>query len=705
MYSHFDGYNFVRLVCPLALGIIAYVYWGLQIPFVKLIFPVSFLVLILLNSTRSIRSSFNYTILYGLALNLGLLAFGNHLAVKSDSSLSPEYFGNHIEKTSYLTIQIEKPFVKKSKYYKSIAQVKNRFGDEIKVHKNQKLYINLKEVDETELPQYGDVLIIKNKLFEIEAPKNPGGFDYQRFSKLKKIYFQTYISPADYQVICNSCGSILWSTIYQLRRKLMHSLELHINDRAVLAITSALLLGQKDYITPEIQEMYADTGAMHILAVSGLHVGILLMLLTFILKPLGARPGGKALKALIIIAIIWIYAGITGFAPSVTRAALMFSLYLVGDVLNRSKNIYNVLAASAFLILLFKPNMIAEVGFQLSYAAVFSIVWLYPYIYHTFFFSNRVIDFFWSISAVSLAAQIGTFPISLYYFHQFPVTFFIANLVAIPSATVIFIGGVGLLFSGFISIKLAAIIGLFLESVIQSLNFVLHNLEQLPFATFQFNQVAFYIPFLLALIFIGTIKWLITNRRFGLVMASSCVLFICFSYSLSKLKTYNQKHLVIYHDYKNVIAELIAGKSYSLLTNKKNRTEKLNRYLFKPAHQYYGTSNQKQPNPYTQNLFFIEEQTVLLINNSNQYIADLPFQIDLLVLSNNPYVNILELKNKLNLKQVVFAADNYQYNINRWKKECDALGLSFYNIKEEGALVWEINNSTQATNTKTKSLY
>lgn len=692
MLSHFDGYNFVRLVCSFALGIIVYLYLGFQIPFVQFFLPVVLFVLVLLNSTRFIRSNTICTTLYGVILNVGLMAFGNYLAIKADTSIHPQYFTNYANNTPYLTIQIEKPFVKKSKYYKSVAQIKNIGANKKHFDKTQKFYLNLKDVDEAQLPQYGDILIIKNKLFEIQEPKNPGAFNYQRFSKLKQIYFQAYLSPTDYQVMCKSCGSIIWSSIYKLRNQLMHSLKTHLNDRAVLAITSALLLGQKDYITPEIQEMYADTGAMHILAVSGLHVGILLMLLSAILKPLGNKPGGKTLKALIIIAIIWLYAGITGFAPSVTRAALMFSLYLIGDVLNRSKNIYNVLAASAFLILLFKPNMIAEVGFQLSYAAVFSIVWLYPYIYNTFYFSNRIIDFFWSISAVSLAAQIGTFPISMYYFNQFPLTFFIANLVAIPSASVIFIGGVGLLFFGYISNGVAAFIGLFLERVIQTLNFILHNLEQLPFATFQFNQVSFYIPFLIALFFISIIIWFITRQRFGLIASSICLLIMCFSYSITKQKRNTQNQLVIYYEYKNVILNWIQGKSSTLLTNQTAYSNKLNRYLFKPAHNYFGTSKNIQPKQLVDNLFIINKQTVLLINSNLFDAIHLPFKIDLLVLADNPYINLRYLKNTLNFKQVVFAANNNTYNLNRWKSHCDELSIPFYNIKEQGAFVWKFSD-------------
>jgi len=692
MSNHFDEFNFVRLVIPFGLGIASYVYFAFQLPYLLFFISFTFILLLLLHLVKAIRIHFWGGVLFGISLNLLLFACGNYLVCKVDASNHPDYLAQQTNNADYLIVQIDKPFVKKSKYFKSVATIHATSVNESNKLLQQKLYLNLKNINSVNLPKYGDILIIKNKAFEIEAPKNPGAFNYKRFSKLKQIYFQSYLQADEFSVICSDCGSSLWKNIFLLRDKLMHQLKTHINDKTVLAIASALLLGQKDYLTPDIQEVYADTGAMHILAVSGLHVGILLMVLSFLFKPLVHIKYGKALKALLIILLIWLYAGITGFAPSVTRAALMFSLYLVADVLNRNKNIYNVLAASAFLILLFKPNMIAEVGFQLSYAAVFSIVWLYPYIYKTFFFSNGVIDFFWSISAVSIAAQIGTFPISLYYFHQFPLTFFAANLVAIPSATVIFIGGVALLSAAFISTKLATFVGLFLEGVIQTLNFALGKLEQLPFSTLEFNQVSFYVPFLIALLSISIILWFLHEKRSALFSASLSLLLLCSSYCWHTFQSYSQKKMLVYHHYKQAPVSFLNGKTTQLFNKNIIKSRTMQRFVIEPANRYFGAKPIESPSQ-EERFFLIGSKSLLIIdttfrNHQKQYIA---FETDIVMLSGNPYVNLEQLKNSIKFKQLVFAGNNSSTKIKYWNKQCVSLGLNCYDMADEGAFVYNID--------------
>lgn len=698
MFSQFDEYNFVRLVCPLAVGIIAYLYFGFAVPLPLVLLVILSSSLILVHTLPALNSSYTNSFVFGGILNVLIFVAGNYLAIQYNTANHTNYFGNHIEQTNYLTVQIEKPFVRKTKYFKSVASVQSVIDGEIKNSAKQKLYINIKDTNAANIPKYGAILVIKNKLFEISEPKNPGGFNYKRFSALKQIYFQTYLSPNDYSVICYDCGSVFWEHIYLLRNRFMSILETNIKDKAALAISSALLLGQKDYLTPDIQEIYADTGAMHILAVSGLHVGILLMILAFFFKPLENKKWGKPIRALLIISIIWIYAGITGFAPSVTRASLMFSIYLVGDALGRNKNIYNVLAASALLILVFKPNMIAEVGFQLSYAAVISIVWLYPYIYRTFFFSNRILDFFWSISAVSIAAQIGTFPISLYYFHQFPTTFFLANLAAIPSATVIFISGTALLSFGFIAPGIASFIGVFLESVIKTLNFALSSLEQLPFSTINFSNVHSYIPFLIVFISIGLISWLLTEKRHGLIVAACSLLIMCSSYCLRKFDILLQDKLVVYHNFKQLEVEHINGENHSTLNPEIYKDNKLTRYLFNPAHNHFGTKqvNEKSFVLHNGNFFIVKDKSIFVIDKATNVSSNLnPISVDAIILENNPYINFEELINTIDFTQVIFAANNSQKFINHWIDKCNLYNISYYNIKEDGALIWDLKQTVK----------
>lgn len=199
-----------------------------------------------------------------------------------------------------------------------------------------------------------------------------------------------------------------------------------------LGVIQALLLGKRDDISENTYNNYTNAGAVHILAVSGLHVGIILLLLEFFLSPLARLPKGKTLKLLLVVLLLWGYAFVAGLSPSIVRAVTMFSFVAYALYLNRPANSFNIIALSMLFILLVKPLFLFQVGFQMSYAAVFAIVWIYPKLQKFWFPDNFIIRKTWQLLSVSAAAQLGVLPISLFYFHQFPALFFISNLLIIP---------------------------------------------------------------------------------------------------------------------------------------------------------------------------------------------------------------------------------------------------------------------------------
>lgn len=140
----------------------------------------------------------------------------------------------------------------------------------------------------------------------------------------------------------------------------------------------------------------------------------------------------RIIKLLILLLCLWSYAFITSLSPSVMRAVTMFSFIAIANVMQRQTNIYNTLAASAFLLLILEPNMVFEVGFQLSYLAVLGIVSIYPIVYPLFVFKSKWTDTLWQLNCVSIAALIATFPLGIFYFHQFPNYFLVANILVLP---------------------------------------------------------------------------------------------------------------------------------------------------------------------------------------------------------------------------------------------------------------------------------
>lgn len=690
MYRSFESYSFLRLLLPLIAGIIFYLLLSITIPFAKFLLLFCFLILFTIAFIRSVNISTKGSFVFGIFLNLFLFFAGNHLTATYDLCNQKNFFANYINDCDYIKLQIEEPFVLKGNYYKSNASIIASYNNEIATATSGKTYINIRQEDDLVTPGYGDILFVKNKLFEIDGPKNIGEFNYKNYSNLKQIHFQTYLKPSEYSIVCEDCGSKLWTGIYGLRVRLINALIENIEDETSLAITSALLLGQKNFLTIDVKSTFADTGAMHILAVSGLHVGILFLMLNLLFKPIANGRWGRAVAAILSVLIIWLYAGITGFSASVTRASLMFSLFLVADIVNRDKNTYNILAASAFLILLYQPNMLAEVGFQLSYAAVFSIVTLHPYIYKWLSFKSKFIDFFWSISAVSIAAQIGTVPISLYYFNQFPTTFLFSNLIAIPAATAIFVSGISILGFSFILPSVAAFIGKCLTLIIGGLHFLLSSFSKIPFSTIEFNSFANHFPFLLFLFFIGLITWLIHQNRKALWLSGFSLLLLCASNAIKKWDAFDDEKLLIYNNNKSLnIETFAAGNSLGNITSK---IEEKNLFAAnKQVHQHFQLTGQFSfEYPHIQNLYQIKNKTILLLNDEVD-VQKLPkgVKVNVLIIENNPYINKFEtLINELKIEEVVITANNKfaKYYINEFSK----YKIPCYSIKDEGMYVVDL---------------
>ncbi len=318
-------------------------------------------------------------------------------------------------------------------------------------------------------PRYGDYYLLKTPLYEVAPPANPHEFNYKRYLGFHQIHFRAFV-PKDGFIPLGNRGIPLFKRIYSLREYLITVLQRYLPDPESVSVAGALLIGQRELLDDATKNNYSVTGAMHVLAVSGLHVGIVILLLRIFLPDAKSNPFySRIFRPLVFLIAIWSYALLTGLSPSVTRAATMFSFLIGGTMLTRKLNIYHSIAASAFLLLLVNPFLITEIGFLLSYFAVTGIVYLQPRLYQLFYFQNAVLDKAWAITCVSIAAQIATFPIGLLFFYQFPVLFLLSNLIVIPAAIFIVATGIFLFIFSWLP-SLASAIGFYLSWSITLLN-------------------------------------------------------------------------------------------------------------------------------------------------------------------------------------------------------------------------------------------
>ncbi|MBI1288840.1 MAG: DUF4131 domain-containing protein [Flavobacteriales bacterium] len=432
--------------------------------------------------------------------------------------------------------------------------------------------------------KYGQELVLKSAVDRVRPQGNPDEFNYARYLRFHNILFRGFVRSGDWEVLSNgNPGIVGWFA--DARTFLIGKLKESGLEGDELAVASALILGFRDNLDKELMSAYAGAGATHVLAVSGLHVGIVYLIINFFLRFMDRSNYLRWLKTLLLVVLLVGYAALTGFSASVSRAALMFTFVALGKAINRDTNIFNTLAASAFGLILYDPMIVMQVGFQLSYAAVFGIVVIQPKLVQLKSFENRWLDWAWSISCVSIAAQIATFPLGLLYFHQFPLLFLLSNLIVIPAAALILYIGFGLfvlcwwkptlLFFGFI-----------LRSVISILNFLVVQIEQIPNSVLMGIDITTFETLLIYLIIISVLVFYLQKQKLGLYVSLfvSIVLVLMQVWEVNQQQ--HQRFSTIYNVRKETVAAFVNGTELTFVSSSKFRSD-ASAMLFNVKHHWW----------------------------------------------------------------------------------------------------------------------
>lgn len=356
----------------------------------------------------------------------------------------------------------------------------------------------------------GEVYWIPGQPDLLEDPQYPQEFNYAQFMARQQIFHRQFVREGMLQVGERTARN-LSTTVILIRHALEGTIDKHVYGPQSKQIAKALLLGQKGSLEHEVSEAYVTAGAMHVLAVSGLHVGIIYGFFFLFWKPNQLSPHKRIPLLMVVIGIIWCYALITGMSPSVLRAATMFSLMGLAQMQSRNPSIYNPLALSALILVLYDPFIVFSVGFQLSYIALLGILLFQPVIVSWWTPKNKLVDYIWQITSVGIAAQLATFPLSIHYFHVFPTYFMVANVIAIPGAFAIMACGIPFLVLSFIE-PIAQLMGVMLDYLISWVNTLIFSVQYLPFSRME-NLSFRWIEMLLIWGFIWCVYILISGRK------------------------------------------------------------------------------------------------------------------------------------------------------------------------------------------------
>ncbi|MCF6295774.1 MAG: competence protein ComEC family protein [Flavobacteriaceae bacterium] len=526
-----------------------------------------------------------------------------------------------------------------------------------------------------------DILITSTNFQTINAPLNPHQFDYKSYLQKKHIYNQLYIANPQLLKISTKKHT-LFGYASQLRERININLKQSNFKEDELAIINALLLGQRQDISKDIYDSYSQAGVIHILAVSGLHVGIILLLLNFMFKPIERIKHGKTIKILLIVVLLWSFAIIAGLSASVTRAVTMFSIVAIGINLKRPTNIFNTLAISMFVILLFKPLFLLDVGFQLSYLAVFAIVTIQPILYKLWKPKLKIIDYFWQIFTVTLAAQFGVIPVSLYYFHQFPGLFFVSNLVIIPFLGFILGFGIFIIILALLNILPSLLANLY-GSIISLMNDFVSWISQQE--QFLFKNISFGIlEVIVSYIFIVTIVNLYKKRNY-----KNVVLFLISIVGIQSTFLYNK--------YQATTNELIVfNKSrFSIIGIKQKNQLLIHHNLDSSSIDKNSTVTNYKIGERIAETKADSIQSIYTFNNKNLLVVDSlgiynvkSFIPNIVLLRNSPKINLKRLINTLQPELIISDGSNYKSYQERWSKTCEAQKIPFHQTSKKGAYVY-----------------
>ena len=545
----------------------------------------------------------------------------------------------------------------------------------ISVKGNVIAYVQNSQLNKRIVP--GSVYLLHTNFQEIKEPMNPYAFNFKSYLNNHSVYHTTYVDSNSLSVINVQMPLTVWQAGLSIKNKIILRLKESGLSKDAYSICSALITGFDDEIDKSVLESFSHSGTLHVLSVSGLHVGLIYLVLNYVLGSIDREKKFKILQLLLISFILWGFALITGFSAPVLRSVIMFNLLGFGNIFfrNRPYNQINILVVSAFILLLYDPLLIRDIGFLLSYSALFGILYFYPKLEKLVDPQNKFVKYIWQSTAVSVSATIATLPITLMVFHQFPIWFAFANLIIVPATSF-------LLFLSFAALlKLSFVVWFINKATVLLISFIgIFNSDSYAFIDYvDFN----WVDSVCLVIVLGSLAALILKRSYSYALLFfSFVIGWQFYSILNSYDSKSKKELVIYQIPKSGTVS-VKNKTKVLV----NRYDSLNYTMHvKPNLVSYNNAHIN-----FKNFNYVSTDTIglLILDQKNRIPENLNMKISHLLISNNA---IPEAKffDQVKLKMLIADGSNTSYTLNKLEKICTRYQIDLYLCKNKGALIFPL---------------
>lgn len=559
------------------------------------------------------------------------------------------------------------------------------------------------------IPRYGEVWLVSGSPRPIDPPLNPGEFDYQRYLGYRNIAHQQYLRPFQRRVLGHDPPNRITQVATTVNRWADSVFTRQVGSRAEYGIVNAMILGVRDDLDTEMYRAYAAAGAVHILSVSGMHVGILFAVLTFLLSFLIKRPRGKLLMAALQLLILWFYALVTGFSPPVLRSAGMFTVLIVANASGRQQQLANTLGASAFFILCYDPYALFSAGFQLSYLAVAGIGAWQSSLSQAVTFRYKWPNKLWELTAVALVAQLITFPLGVFYFHQFPTYFLLANPVVMGLSFILLPLAMATLAGSGVP-YLNDWLGWCLQKTAWLLNAAVMRTGQLPGAAWDGLWLSASAMLLVYTVILCGISLVLTRNR--AYLWATCVAALLLA-GLTVWEDYAQGHqrkIAVHFLPHRTAVSLTSGHASVLLTDLDPADTRSYDFYLKNTFGQWGVNDliradvkqlgdslnlllaipaYRRTNDYA--LWVWRGKTVLLVNKlSGRTRWKLPAVVDYLIIRRNALREWDDLKGRVVARHIIFDDSNKTPLTDELLADAKRRGITCYSVRQMGAYVAEL---------------
>ncbi|MBP7509314.1 MAG: ComEC family competence protein [Prolixibacteraceae bacterium] len=674
----FESIPLLRFVIPFFSGIFVAEY--IQIESSVILLPWVLILPVVLYMLFKVKASTIQNKLFGISIFISLLYAGF-----SYSNISKIIYFNDIipKKGIYSGVVLNKSFTTKNRLKLTLKADFIKNAEEIE-HIDERIIVYCSDSSYNQDINPGKRITFYGNLNKISNRNNPGDFDYQKFISRKGIRYQSFVN--DSIIISNENHRNLLIYALNIRERLLNIYKKAGISGDEFNVLAALTLGESTFISNDIKNSYIASGTMHVLAVSGLHVAIIYLIIAFLLKPLNKNKNTRLLKIVIIICFLWFYGLLSGLSPSVMRSCAMFSFIVIGENLNRQTDTYNTLAASALTLILINPLILFDVGFQLSYFAVISIIFFQPRFADLITTKNKVVRYIFDLFIVSIVAQIGTTPLSIYYFHQFPTYFLISNFLTVPVSGIVLYIAFAFFFLYPIP-YLSNLLAIIMKLSVRFMNLSVKMIEELPGSVIEKIWISDASFILIYVLIIASTCFIILRKNKYLFVSLISILILISIECFEKYTSKKQNLLIIYNNYKEPLASFISGNRHYYY----NGSDSISDYCIKQLKTVsgkYGTSDPEALIPYSIKCYPVYAGKNDLIYFKGLYIDFNNSKIkkekdDITDLSINwKKMEIVDLNN--------IKSDYFLYKKQPEVKFPDTIKNHVYNLKNEGSFILEL---------------